>query len=256
MPHDRFDLRGRVAIVTGGNGGIGLAMAQGLAQAGADVVLSGRDATKGAAARGAVEEFGGRVGFVVADLSRPEDCSRLVDDTRRSMGRVDILINNAGIVARRRPEDLSLAEWQSVIATNLTSAFLCAQLVYPAMKAAGGGKIINIGSMLSLFGASFGAAYGASKGGLVQLTRSLAVAWAADSIQVNAILPGWIDTAMGESARSEVSDLETRVTARTPAGRWGQPDDMAGIAVFLASAASDFITGAAIPVDGGYSIAG
>jgi NAD(P)-dependent dehydrogenase (short-subunit alcohol dehydrogenase family) len=148
------------------------------------------------------------------------------------MGRVDILINNAGIVARRRPEDLSLAEWQSVIATNLTSAFLCAQLVYPAMKAAGGGKIINIGSMLSLFGAPFGAAYGASKGGLVQLTRSLAVAWAADSIQVNAILPGWIDTAMGESARSEVSDLETRVTARTPAGRWGQPDDMAGVARF------------------------
>ncbi|WP_159013897.1 SDR family NAD(P)-dependent oxidoreductase [Acidisoma sp. S159] len=256
MPHDRFDLRGRVAIVTGGNGGIGLAMARGLAQAGADVVLSGRDAAKGAEARGAVEEFGGRVSFVTADLSRPEDCLRLVEDAKRSMGRVDILINNAGIVARHRPEDLNLAEWQSVIATNLTSAFLCAQNVYPAMKGAGGGKIINIGSMLSLFGASFGAAYGASKGGLVQLTRSLAVAWAADNIQVNAILPGWIDTAMGASARSEVQDLEGRVIARTPAGRWGKPDDMVGIAVFLASAASDFVTGAAIPVDGGYSIAG
>jgi 2-dehydro-3-deoxy-D-gluconate 5-dehydrogenase len=256
MPHDLFDLRGRVAIVTGGNGGIGLAMARGLAQAGADIVLSGRDAAKGAEARGAIEEFGGRVSFATADLSRLEDCLRLVEDAKRSMGRVDILINNAGIVARRRPEDLSIAEWQSVIATNLTSAFLCAQNVYPAMKVAGGGKIINIGSMLSLFGASFGAAYGASKGGLVQLTRSLAVAWAADNIQVNAILPGWIDTAMGASARSEVQDLEARVIARTPAGRWGEPDDMVGIAVFLASAASDFVTGAAIPVDGGYSIAG
>jgi 2-dehydro-3-deoxy-D-gluconate 5-dehydrogenase len=256
MPHDLFDLRGRVAIVTGGNGGIGLAMARGLAQAGADVVLSGRDAAKGAEARGEIEGFGGRASFVVADLSRPEDCLGLVDDAKRSMGRVDILINNAGIVARRRPEDLSIAEWQGVIATNLTSAFLCAQNVYPVMKAAGGGKIINIGSMLSLFGASFGAAYGASKGGLVQLTRSLAVAWAADNIQVNAILPGWIDTAMGASARSEVQDLEARVIARTPAGRWGEPDDMVGIAVFLASAASDFVTGAAIPVDGGYSIAG
>jgi 2-dehydro-3-deoxy-D-gluconate 5-dehydrogenase len=256
MPPDRFDLRGRVAIVTGGNGGIGLAMARGLAEAGADVVLSGRDAAKGAEARGAVEEFGGRVRFVVADLSRPEDCLRLIDDAKQSMGRVDILINNAGIVARRRPEDLSLAEWNAVIATNLTAAFLCAQHAYPAMKATGGGKIVNIGSMLSLFGTSFGTAYGASKGGLVQLTRSLAVAWAADNIQVNAILPGWINTTMGESARSEVNDLGARVVARTPAGRWGQPDDMAGIAVFLASAASDFVTGTAIPVDGGYSIAG
>ena len=124
---------------------------------------------------------------------------------------------------------------------------------HPAMKAAGGGKVINIGSMLSIFGASFAPAYAASKGGIVQMTKALACAWAKDNIQVNAILPGWIDTPLTQSARSDVPGLNERVLARTPAGRWGKPDDFAGIAVFLASPASDFITGAAIPVDGGYS---
>lgn len=256
MPHDLFSLSGRVALVTGGNGGIGLAMARALARAGADVVLSGRDAAKGAEACATLEPLGGRVMFLAGDLSRVEDCARLPDEAVQAMGRLDILINNAGIVARRRPEALSLAEWNGVIATNLTSAFLCAQSAYPHLQAAGGGKIINIGSMLSLFGSSFGAAYGASKGGLVQLTRSLATAWAADGIQVNAILPGWIETAMGDSARSEVEGLEGRVILRTPAARWGRPEDLEGIAVFLASHASDFVTGAAIPVDGGFSIAG
>jgi 2-deoxy-D-gluconate 3-dehydrogenase len=256
MPLDLFNLSGRVAIVTGGNGGIGLAMARGLANAGADIVLSGRDAGKGATASADLEEIGGRVAFFAADVAVPEDCKALADFTLQTMGRIDILINNAGITARRRPEYLSLSDWNAVISTNLTSAFLCAQCVYPAMQEAGGGKIINIGSMLSLFGSSFGAAYGASKGGLVQLTRSLASAWARDNIQVNAILPGWIDTDMGKSARAEVDGLGDRVTARTPAGRWGRPDELAGLAIFLSSAASGFVTGAAIPVDGGFSIAG
>jgi 2-deoxy-D-gluconate 3-dehydrogenase len=143
-----------------------------------------------------------------------------------------------------------------VIQTNLTSAFLCSQAVYPAMKAASGGKIINIGSMMSIFGASFAPAYAASKGGIVQFTRSCACAWAADNIQANAVLPGWIDTDLTKRARKEIDGLHDRVLGRTPAARWGAVDDFAGIAVFLASPASDFVTGTAIPVDGGYSIMG
>jgi len=138
----------------------------------------------------------------------------------------------------------------------LTSAFMCVQAAYPEMKKAGGGKIINIGSMMSIFGASFTSAYAASKGGIVQFTRALATAWAKDNIQVNAVLPGWIDTELTRDARQQVAGLHERVLARTPAGRWGVPEDLAGIAVFLASPASDFITGAAIPVDGGFSAMG
>jgi 2-deoxy-D-gluconate 3-dehydrogenase len=170
--------------------------------------------------------------------------------------RIDILVNNAGINIRKPPHALDIAEWDSVIQTNLTSAFLCSQAVYQAMKSAGGGKIINIGSMMSIFGASFAPAYAATKGGIVQLTRSCACAWAADNIQANAVLPGWIDTDLTKRARQEIDGLHDRVLARTPAARWGAIDDFAGIAVFLASPASDFVTGTAIPVDGGYSIMG
>jgi 2-deoxy-D-gluconate 3-dehydrogenase len=140
--------------------------------------------------------------------------------------------------------------------TNLTGPLVCCQAAYPVMKRQGGGKIINIGSMMSLFGAAYAAAYSASKGAIVQLTRSLATAWAKDNIQVNAVLPGWIDTALTVQGRRDVPGLEERVVARTPAGRWGHPDDFAGIAVFLASPASDFVTGTAIPVDGGFSVQG
>ncbi|MCH8037350.1 MAG: SDR family oxidoreductase, partial [Proteobacteria bacterium] len=143
-----------------------------------------------------------------------------------------------------------------VLSTNLTSAFICSRAAYPEMCKAGGGKIINIGSMLSIFGLAFAPAYAASKGGIVQLTKSLATAWAKDNIQVNAVLPGWIDTELTRQARAQIDGLHERVEARTPAGHWGHPDDHAGIAVFLASGASDFVTGAAIPVDGGYSVQG
>jgi 2-deoxy-D-gluconate 3-dehydrogenase len=169
---------------------------------------------------------------------------------------VHILVNNAGINIRKQPQEYTLAEWHAILDTNLTSAFVCSQIVYPEMKAAGGGKIINIGSMTSLFGASFLAPYGASKGGVMQLTKSLAAAWAPDNIQVNAVLPGWIDTDLTRRGRQAIPELHDRVIARTPAARWGDPDDLAGIAVFLASPASDFITGTAIPVDGGYSALG
>src|SRR6185437_4894471 len=146
-----------------------------------------------------------------------------------------------------QPHELAPAEWRHVLEVNLTSAFLCAQSAYPLMRAAGGGKIINIGSMMSIFGAPFAAAYAASKGGIVQMTRALATAWAADNIQVNAVLPGWIDTDLTRAARRQVGGLYESVLARTPAQRWGAPDDFAGVAVFLGSPASNFITDAAIP---------
>jgi 2-deoxy-D-gluconate 3-dehydrogenase len=168
-------------------------------------------------------------------------------------GRLDILVNNAGTNIRKPPQDYSLDEWKTILDTNLTSAFVCSQAAYPALVKAGGGKIINTGSMTSIFGAGFAAPYSASKGAIVQLSKALASAWAKDNIQVNAILPGWIDTELTRQARQDLPGLHDRVLARTPAARWGDPDDFAGIAIFLASRASDFVTGAAIPVDGGYS---
>ena len=246
-----FDLTGKVAVVTGGNGGIGLGMARGLAAAGARVVIAGRDAKKSAAA---AQETGGIA--IAADVLKEADCRGLVAQTVALLGRLDILVNNAGINIRKQPQDLSLEEWHRVLDTNLTSAFACSQAAYPELKKAGGGKVINIGSMMSIFGASFATPYASSKGAIVQMTRALACAWAKDNIQVNAILPGWIDTDLTRNARKEVPGLHERVLQRTPAGRWGDAADFAGIAVFLASRASDFLTGTAIPVDGGYSVQG
>jgi 2-dehydro-3-deoxy-D-gluconate 5-dehydrogenase len=249
-----FDLKGRVALVTGGNGGIGLGMARGLAGAGAAVAIAGRNRAKSEAAAAALAGLGAKTAVIEADVTDEAQCRRMVEETVAQLGRLDILVANAGITIRKAPQEYALAEWRQVIDTNLTSAFACAQAVYPVMKAAGGGKIVNIGSMLSIFGAAFAAAYGASKGGVVQLTKALATSWAKDNIQVNAVLPGWIDTDMTRAAREQVRGLNSLVLMRTPVGRWGVPEDMAGVAVFLASPASDFITGTAIPVDGGYSV--
>ena len=250
----RFDLRGKVAIVTGGNGGIGLGMARGLADSGADIAVVGRNAAKSKTAVADLAGRGVRAIAVTADVSNQDDVAAMVAQVSRELGRIDILINNAGMSIRKPPHLLELEEWREVIDTNLTSAFLCSKAAYPALKANGGGKIINIGSMLSIFGASFAPAYAASKGGIVQYTRACACAWAPDNIQVNAILPGWIDTDLNRAARQQIDGLHDRVLARTPAGRWGDIDDFAGIATFLSSPASDFVTGTAIPVDGGYSI--
>jgi 2-deoxy-D-gluconate 3-dehydrogenase len=251
-----FDLGGKVAIVTGGNGGIGLGMARGLADAGADIAVVGRNETKSLAAVADLKARGVKAISVIADVTDKAAVADMVERALRELGRIDILVNNAGINIRKPPQALDLEEWDSVIRTNLTSAFLCSQAVYPAMKAAGGGKIINIGSMMSIFGASFTPAYAASKGGIVQFTRSCACAWAADNIQANAVLPGWIDTDLTKRAREQIDGLHERVLARTPTARWGASADFAGIAVFLSSAASDFVTGTAIPVDGGFSIMG
>lgn len=249
----RFGLDGKVALVTGGNGGIGLGMALGLVEAGATVAIAGRDEAK---AKDALAALGSGAVFVRVDIADEGSCRAMVAAVQAKLGRLDILINNAGTNIRKAPQEFTSAEWHEVLETNLTGAFFAAQAAYPAMKAAGGGKVVNIGSMMSIFGASFTAAYAASKGGIVQLTKALATAWAVDNIQVNAVLPGWIDTALTQRARREIDGLHERALARTPAGRWGVPDDLAGIAVFLTSRASDFVTGTAIPVDGGYSSQG
>jgi 2-deoxy-D-gluconate 3-dehydrogenase len=251
-----FDLSGRVAIVTGGNGGIGLGMARGFAQAGASVVVAGRDSAKSAKAVEELRGLGAAAEAIAADVTNEAACRQLVAATVQRFGRLDILVNNAGINIRKQPQDYTAAEWHTVLDTNLTSAFLCSHAAYPEMKKGGRGKMINIGSMMSIFGASFTTAYAASKGGLVQMTKAMACAWAKDNIQVNAILPGWIDTALTQRARQEVPQLHERVLQRTPANRWGDPSDFAGTAVFLASDASDFVTGASLAVDGGFSIQG
>ena len=253
---DMFDLTGRAAVVTGGNGGIGFGMARGLARAGASVAVVGRDASKSARAVSELESLGARAIAIEADVTESAALDRMAEHAAERLGAIDILVNNAGTNIRKRPEDMGEDEWRTVMDTNITSAFLASKACYPFMKRAGRGKILNNGSMMSIFGAPWAPAYAASKGGMVQLTRALATAWAEDGIQVNCFLPGWIDTALTVQARRDVEGLHDRVVARTPAGRWGRIEDFEGIAVFLASRASDFVTGAAIPVDGGFSVMG
>jgi 2-deoxy-D-gluconate 3-dehydrogenase len=251
-----FDLTGRVALVTGGNGGIGLGMAKGMAEAGARIMIAARNPQKTKTALAELASAGGKADAVALDVADESSCRQAVKETVRRMGRLDILLNNAGMNIRKRPEAYSLTEWHTVMDTNLTGAFLCSQAAHAEFLKTGGGKIINIGSMMSLFGAPLVMVYAASKGGIVQMTKAMAAAWAKDNIQVNAVLPGWIDTELTRRGRQEIEGLNERVLARTPAGRWGEPQDMAGIAVFLAGPGSDFVTGTAIPVDGGYSASG
>lgn len=251
-----FHLGGKVAVVTGGNGGIGLAMARGLGQAGAKVAVAGRDQAKSEAAVEALKGEGIEALAVAVDVADPESCKAMVAAVEAGLGRLDIVVCNAGINIRKPPQDFTIEDWRKVQSINLDGVFYTAQAAYPALARQGGGKVITTGSMLSIFGLALVAAYGASKGGVVQLTKSLAVAWAKDNIQVNAILPGWIDTELTRKARIDIEGLHGKVEARTPAGRWGTPDDLAGITVFLASPASDFVTGTAIPVDGGFAVQG
>ena len=251
-----FDLKGKVALVTGGNGGIGLGMARGFAQAGANVVIAGRNAEKSKGAAAELAKLGVKTAVVEVNVADAKSCAAMVDATLSQMGRLDILVNNAGINIRKRPETYKMSEWREVLSINLDGAFYCSHAAHPVMKKGGGGKIINIGSMMSIFGAPFAVPYAASKGGIVQMTKALATAWAVDNIQVNAILPGWIDTELTQKAREQVDGLHQNVLKRTPAQRWGEPNDFTGIAIFLGAKASDFVTGTAIPVDGGFSISG
>ena len=251
-----FDLSGKVAIVTGGNGGIGLGMARGLVRAGASVAIAARNMEKSAKAVQDLEALGGKAIALSCDVTKTQAIEEMVAQVVAKWGRVDILVNNSGTGIRKRPEDLTEEDWDDVMDTNLTSAFLCSKACYPEMKKAGGGKILNNGSMMSIFGSPWATAYAASKGGMVQMTRALATAWAENNIQVNCFLPGWIDTELTRQARETLPFLHDKVLGRTPVNRWGDLDDFQGVAVFLASPASDFVTGTAIPVDGGYSING
>ncbi len=252
--NELFSLEQKVAIVTGGNGGIGKGIARGFASMGADVAIVARNSQKTeAAANEIMEAFGVRCLGLLCDVTDETAVKQMSEKVQQDLGRVDILVNNAGINIRKLPQDYDASDWDQVLAGNLRSAFLCSKSVYPAMKAGGGGKIINIGSMTSIFGGAKLAPYGASKGGIVQMTRSLACAWAEENIQVNAILPGWINTELTKQARKDIPGLNETVIARSPTGRWGEPRELAGAAIFLASPASDFVTGVALPVDGGYS---
>lgn len=252
---DFFSLEGKAAIVTGGSGGIGKGIASGFAAMGSNIAIAARNRPKiDRAVEEIRESFGVQVLGVQVDLRQEDQIQNLSKQVADAFGRIDILVNNAGVNIRKMPQEYESREWDEVLEVNLRTPFLCSTAVYPAMKAVGGGKIINIGSMTSIFGGAKLAPYGTSKGGIVQLTRSLAVAWAPDNIQVNAILPGFIDTELTKQARIDLPGLNERVLARTPAGRWGLPQDLAGAAIFLASRASDFLTGVALPVDGGFSV--
>jgi len=251
-----FDLTGRVALVTGSNGGIGLGFARGLAKAGAAVMVAGRNTDKNHAAVAELKALGAIAASVVMDVTEEASIREAVATTADRFGRLDILVNNAGTNIRRRPEEYRMEDWHTVIATNLTSGMIAAQAAYPHLKKHGAGRVINNGSMLSIFGLPFHAAYGASKGGVVQMTRSLAVAWAPDGITVNVVLPGWIDTDLTKKARQDMATLHDDVLRRTPTKRWGTPGDFEGLAAFLASDAASFVTGVAIPVDGGFSVHG
>lgn len=249
-----FNLKEKLAIVTGGNGGIGKGIAEGFAEAGSNIVIAARNPSKIDKTINEINnKFGVKTLGIQVDISDENQIKIMVEKTLEEFGRIDILVNNAGMNIRKLPQELSASDWDEVLCVNLRGAFLCSKYAYPAMKKAGGGKIINIGSMTSIFAGAKLAPYGASKGGIVQLTRSLAVAWAQDNIQVNAILPGFINTELTIKARQEIEGMNEKVLARTPAGRWGDPEDLSGTAIFLASQASDFVTGIALPVDGGFS---
>lgn len=250
---EHFDLTGRSALVTGGNGGIGLGIATGLADAGAAVCITGRDEAKCRSALEQLRERGAKATAVTSDVRSEDSVARLVERTVAELGRLDILVNCAGINVRKLPQDMSLAEWDDVMATNVTSIFLTSRAAYPHFRTAGGGKIINVGSLGSFFAAAYAAPYVAAKGGLVQLTKCLAVAWAKENIQVNCFHPGYTDTPFMRKAREEVPTMNEKVMTRTAIGRWATPADFQGLVQFLASPASDYITGASIFADGGFS---
>ena len=256
MPNiNLFDLTGKVAFVTGGNGGIGLGMAKAFTEAGAGVVIAARRVDRTQQAVAELAQMGRQALGVECDVTDRASIKKALDATLERFGGLDIVVNNAGINRRApEPDQLSEDDWDAVIDTNLNGVHNVTALAFPLLKKRGGGKIINIGSMMSIFGTAYAPAYAASKGGVVQYTKSCAVAWAKDNVQVNAVLPGWIVTEMTNQFKEAFPERYAMIVGRTPAGRWGQPADLAGTAVFLASAASDFVSGVSIPVDGGYAV--
>ncbi len=250
MTNDLFSLEGKNALVTGANTGLGQAMAVALAGAGADVVLVGRSAPDETQAR--VTALGRKTAVVMADLSDTSVAPSVIADAERQLGPVDILVNNAGIIRRQDALEFSEMDWDDVLATNLKVPFFLAQAAARSMVAGKrAGKIIGIASLLSIQGGIRVASYTASKSGLAGLTRLLANEWAAQGINVNAIVPGYFATNNTEALRND-PERNRQILERVPAGRWGDPDDLGGAAVYLASRASDYVHGVLIPVDGGW----
>jgi len=247
-----FDLTGRVAVVTGGNSGIGRGIALGLAEAGAAVAVLGRNEEKNARVLDELRALGTPAAAVRLDVTDRAQLAPAFAQVAQTLGPVDILVNNAGTVAFGGVLEGSADDWDRVIETNLTACFLAAKQVARSMADRRAGKIINIASMYSLFGSSLVMSYSAAKGGLVQLTKSMAIELAPFNVQVNAIAPGWIETDMTAPVKS--MPLNAEILQRTPAGRWGRAEEVAGTAIYLAAAASDFVTGTTICVDGGYAV--
>jgi gluconate 5-dehydrogenase len=245
-----FDLNGRTALITGSSQGLGLALARGLAQAGARVVLNGRGEKKLSAAADALRREGANVGIAAFDVTDGAACAKAVERIETEIGPLDILVNNAGIQRRAPLEQVEEKIWREVLDTNLTSAFLVARAVAPRMIARRAGKVINICSLMSEVGRATTGPYTAAKGGLKMLTRAMAVEWARHGLQVNAIGPGYFATELTKPL-VENPEFNAWVCQRTPAGRWGKPEELVGTAVFLASAASNFVNGQILYVDGG-----
>jgi gluconate 5-dehydrogenase len=248
-----FDLHGKVALVTGAYRGLGFAIAQGLAEAGATVVLNGRKAELLASAAKTLTDAGRRASTCVFDVTDGDAVRAGIAAIEREHGRLDILVNNAGIQRRNPLVDFKRQDWDDVIATNLTAPYLVAQAALPGMIARKSGKIVNIASLMSELARPTVVPYTAAKGGVRQLTRGMAVELAPHNIQVNAISPGYFATEMNR-ALIDNAEFNAWVCKRTPAGRWGEPPEIAGLAVFLCSAAANYITGQLITIDGGMSV--
>ncbi|MDO8434373.1 MAG: glucose 1-dehydrogenase [Candidatus Binatus sp.] len=247
-----FDLSGNVAVVTGGNGGIGRGIALGFAEAGAAVAILARNEDKNRGVLAELERLGVPAIALKLDVTQRDQLRPAMENVERKLGPVSILVNNAGIAVMRGAMKFRAEDWDRVVETNLSSCFFLSQIAAQSMAQHQRGKIINIASEYSIFGAQSGIAYAAAKGGLVQATKTLAIELAPHNIQVNALIPGWIDTDLTVPAQS--GKFFEEIITRTPAGRFGKPEEMAGAAIFLASHASDFVTGATICVDGGFAI--
>jgi 2-deoxy-D-gluconate 3-dehydrogenase len=247
-----FDLEGRVAVVTGGNGGIGRGLAIGLGEAGAAVAILARNEDKNRETLAHLQALGVRACTVALDVTDRAALKPAIDEVERTLGPIDILINNAGIALTGGALRGTVEDWDRVIETNLNSCFILSRIAAQSMAPRRTGKIINIASEYSRFGNPISPAYSASKGALIQLTKSMAIELATHNIQVNALVPGWIESDMTAPIKSR--PFYDEILKRTPAGRFGTPAECAGAAIFLASHAADFITGATIFVDGGYAI--
>ena len=249
-----FDLTGKIALVTGATRGLGRAIASGLAHAGAEVVVAGR---REHAVDATVEELtaaGANASGVLLDVTDHDGIDRTLREVVETTGRLDILVNNAGVIERFPAEQYPLESWHRVMDTNLTSAFVLCQAAGRIMLDQGDGKIVNVASVLAYSGGRNVVAYAVSKGGLVQLTRALAAEWAGCGVNVNAIAAGYFRTDLTESLRNN-ENRERSLLARIPAGRWGEPVELAGTVVFLCSAAASYVNGAVLEVDGGWTAA-